>query len=60
MLFNHQGKIYLADTQSKKTREVLSVTPHEVNRGLTLSRDDRLICYTVAVTEADIWLLSLE
>ena len=60
MLFNHQGKIYLADTQSKKIREVLSVTPHEVNRGLTLSRDDRLIFYTVAVTEADIWLLSLE
>ncbi|CAN5578775.1 hypothetical protein BH20ACI3_BH20ACI3_39560 [soil metagenome] len=59
LLFQHQGKIYLVDSQSKRVHEVLSVAPHET-RGVTLSRDDRLIYFGLATIEADVWLMSLE
>lgn len=60
LLFRHQGKLYLIDSQSKKVRELLSVAPNEFGHGVTLSRDDRLIYFTLDVIEADIWLMSLE
>jgi Tol biopolymer transport system component len=60
LLFHRQGKLYLIDSQSKKVREVLSVAPSGFGYGITLSRDDRLICFSLLTTEADIWLMSLE
>jgi Tol biopolymer transport system component len=60
LLFNHQGKLYLIDSQSKKVREVLSVAPNEFGNGVTLSRDDRQLYFSLVTTEADIWLMSLE
>ena len=59
LLFLHQGKLYLVDSQSKRVHEVLSVAPHSVSP-FALSRDDRLIYFTLESTEADIWLLALE
>jgi len=59
LLFHDQGKLYLIDNQTRKTREILSVAPHAI-REVTLSRDDRLVYFSVAVTEADIWLATLE
>jgi len=56
---NHRGKLYLMDTQSAKSREILSVAPHSLN-GTTLSRDDRRIYFSVRISEADIWLATLE
>jgi len=60
LLFQHQGKLYLIDSQSKKVREVLSVAPNEFGNGVTLSRDDRQIYFSLVTTEADIWLMNLE
>ena len=60
LLFQKQGKLYLIDSQSKKVRELLSVAPNEFGIGVTISRDDRLIYFSLATTEADIWLMSLE
>ena len=62
ILFNGRGtgKLYLVDSESKKVHEVLSVAPHDVRGGVTLSRDDRLIYFSPVTTEADIWLMSLE
>ena len=61
LLFNHQGKLYLVDSRTKKVHEVLSVAPNEINPWhFGLSRDDRLIVFSMAVTEADIWLASSE
>ena len=56
---NHRGKLYLIDSQSRNSREILSVAPHLLN-GVTLSRDDRLTYYSVIVKESDIWLATLE
>jgi len=60
MLFQDRGRLYLLDSRSKKIREVLSVAPNEFGTGVTLSRDDRLIYFSLVITEADIWLMTLE
>ena len=60
LLFGYQGKLYLVDSQSKKIHEVLSVAPYVFSSGGALSRDDRLIYFSLVTTEADIWLMTLE
>ena len=40
LLFHHDGKIFLADSRTKKTQEVLSVFPNKINR-FVISRDNR-------------------
>ena len=58
VLFAHQGKIYLVDSQSKRLHEVLSVAPHEVVPQFGFSRD-RLIVFTLDATQANIWQMNL-
>jgi Tol biopolymer transport system component len=60
LLFAYQGKILLLDTATRKVREVLSAAPHAVNGQFRLSRDDRVIYFSLGVTEADIWLATLQ
>jgi len=60
LLFLHQGKLYLIDSQSKNVRELLSVSPNEFGFGVTISRDDRQLYFSLVTTEADIWLMTLE
>ena len=60
LLFEAEGKLYLIDSQSGKPREILSVAPHGTEGPTTVSRDDRLMYFSVVVTEADIWLATLE
>ncbi len=59
LLFNHQGKICLADTGSARVREILSAAPHQVESYFVISPDDRRIYFSQTVVEADIWLLNL-
>jgi TolB protein len=59
LLFRDGDKLKLVDTQSRKVRDVLSVAPNSVGN-LSISRDGRRICFTVAVAEADIWLMNLQ
>lgn len=59
LLFGDGDKIKLFDSQSRKVREILSVAPNSLSSP-SISRDDRRIYFTVAVAEADIWLMSLE
>jgi Tol biopolymer transport system component len=59
VLFRDGDKIKLVDSQSRKTREVLSVAPNSID-SLSVSRDDHRIYFSVIVAEADIWLMSLE
>ncbi len=59
LLFELQGKLYLLDSQSKKSREILAVPPHLANSP-AVSRDNRLIYFILDATEADIWLVNLE
>jgi eukaryotic-like serine/threonine-protein kinase len=60
LLFQNQGKLYLIDSQSKKVRELFSVAPDEFGLGVTISRDDHQIYFSLVTMEADIWLMSLE
>jgi Tol biopolymer transport system component len=60
LLFVRQEKLYLVDSQSKKTHEVLSVAPHNLDEKLALSQDNHMIYFSLSQTEADIWLMSLE
>ncbi len=59
IMFQDRGRLYLVDSQSKKLHEVLSVAPHNFGIGVTLSRDDRLIYFSLVTVEADIWLMRL-
>src|SRR5207237_1053170 len=60
LLFLSQSKLYVIDSESKKIHEVLSVAPHDFGNGVALSRDNRLIYFSLVTTEADIWLMTLE
>ncbi|PYT96848.1 MAG: hypothetical protein DMG34_23485 [Acidobacteria bacterium] len=60
LLFIHEGKIHLVDSETRKAHEILSIAPQEMaRRGFALSRDDRQIYFSVANTEADVWLMTL-
>jgi hypothetical protein len=51
--------LYMVDSQSRAIHEVLSASPNTFE-SLSVSRDDRLVVYTIRVTEADIWLACQE
>ncbi len=57
LIFAGGGRLYLYDTASKKSLEILSVKPHSASFP-TLSRDNRQLYFTYTTTEADIWLVS--
>jgi len=59
VLFSFEGKLFLVDSQSKKSHEVLSV-PGETLSGPSLSRDNREIYFTRGTNEADIWMATLK
>jgi dipeptidyl aminopeptidase/acylaminoacyl peptidase len=58
MLYLHDGKIYLVDSENKKTHPVLSAAPHKITH-FVISRDNRMLYFDVDASEADIWMLSL-
>jgi Tol biopolymer transport system component len=59
LLFIYQDKLYLLDSRTRKTQEILSVAPNRF-QSLGVSRDSRVIYFSLQTTEADIWLASLE
>jgi serine/threonine protein kinase/Tol biopolymer transport system component len=57
LLFNHDGRLWLVDSDTRRAREVLSLAPQEIaRRGFAVSPDDRTIYFSLASTESDIWL----
>lgn len=59
LVFSHEGKAYIADTSTKKVRELLARPPEQI-RSVAVSRDGRLLYYALLSTESDVWLLNLE
>ena len=59
LLFFSQDKLYLLDSRTRKSQEILSVAPNRF-QSLGLSRDNRVIYFSLQTTEADIWLASLD
>lgn len=61
LLFLDKGKIYLLDTASGNTRELVSVMPEDVaRRGFAVSPDDLRIYFSVSTTEADVWMMEFQ
>jgi Tol biopolymer transport system component/DNA-binding winged helix-turn-helix (wHTH) protein len=55
LLFFYHDKLYLLDTSSEKIKELLSTAPDQIH-GLTVSRSTNLICFSIEIAEADIWV----
>jgi serine/threonine protein kinase len=61
ILMNHRGRLYLLEGSGKAPREILSLAPYDISpRGFSVSRDDRTIYFSVATTEADIWMATFD
>ena len=58
-IFTYRDKLFLADTTTKRIREVFSVTPHRF-QSISISTDNRSIYYSMQKAESDIWLASSE
>ncbi len=58
ILFTYRDAVFLADTETKQTRELLTQSTEQI-RSVAASRDGRLLYFTVASTENDIWMLDL-
>jgi hypothetical protein len=58
LLLQHNGKLYVLDTDSRNVREIFSVVPHSIDPP-ALSADNSLMYFSVVTTEADIWLASM-
>ncbi|MBK9316872.1 MAG: hypothetical protein IPM55_21895 [Acidobacteria bacterium] len=59
LLFFAQDKLYLLDSRTRKTLEILSVAPNRF-QSLGVSHNSRVVYFSLQTTEADIWLASLE
>jgi eukaryotic-like serine/threonine-protein kinase len=59
LLFYERGILYLADRRTKEISEVLNAAPYEIDR-FDLSRDNRVISYSLTTREADIWMATLQ
>ena len=57
--FVHDGKVFIANTETKKVRDFYLHEPEEI-RSAAVSRDGQLLYYTVTSSESDIWLLDLD
>ena len=53
------GKAYLADTLTKRVREIFDAGEERI-RSVGIARDDRLLYFTIHESESDIWLLDLQ
>jgi eukaryotic-like serine/threonine-protein kinase len=56
-IYGYENKLFIADADTKKTREIVGLRPTENLQSIGISRDGRLIYYTLASSESDIWLL---
>ena len=56
IIYGFENRIYIADAETRKPRE-LDIRPTEDIQDVGISRDGRLIYYTLYSNESDIWLL---
>jgi serine/threonine protein kinase len=59
LLYTLHGKLFVLDSVSKKSRELLSVAPDRFD-SVALSPDNRTIYITRATQQGDIWLMTLK
>ena len=59
LLYTYHRKLFVLDSVSKKSRELLSVAPDDFN-SVALSPDNRTLYFTRATQQGDIWLMTLK
>lgn len=59
LLFFYRDKLYLLDSRSGKVKQLLSTAPDTIE-GLTISRDNGSLCFSIEIVEADIWLATFD
>ena len=57
LLYSNRGKLFVLDSVSKSSREILSVAPDDFD-GVALSPDNRTIYFTRATQQGNIWLMT--
>jgi eukaryotic-like serine/threonine-protein kinase len=58
VLYIDGSALWLADTATGRTAEILSVAPHQL-QSIGISRDNRLLYFSVTTSEADVWVATL-
>lgn len=58
-IFTYRDKLFLADTKTKRIREIFSITPYRF-QSIAVSKDNRSIYYSMQKSESDIWLATTE
>jgi len=59
LIYTYHRKLFVLDSVSKKSRELLSVAPDDFD-SVTITRDNRTIYYTRATQQGDIWVMTLK
>jgi hypothetical protein len=60
LLFLHDGKIHLVEVGPKRERLIFSAGPRRDIVTFGVSRDGRVIAFTVEAAEADVWLANVK
>jgi Tol biopolymer transport system component/serine/threonine protein kinase len=59
LIFNHLHQMYIVNTETKKSHELLPPSHHRIS-GYGLSPDNRMLYYGLTIREADVWMLNLD
>src|SRR5262249_23476994 len=57
LLTRDDTKLFVLDSESKRSHEILSVLPDTLNARQALSQDDRTIYFGLHRAEADVWMM---
>ncbi len=57
LLFVREGKIFIADTRTKKSQQIFAPGANETAEYFMISRDSRTIYYCHLTIDSDIWLM---
>lgn len=59
LLYAEGNKVFLIDSESKKTKEILTIQP-EVPRSPFVTRDGKFLYYVAHLSKSDIWLMEAQ
>ena len=60
ILYYQEDKLFLVDSESRKTEQVLSVAPYHITWAISVAPDNQTIYFSLVMEEADIWLAKLD
>jgi Tol biopolymer transport system component len=60
LIFSQANKLYLLDTLTKQSKELLALAPGDVIPGITVTPDNRYIYFSLQQKESNLWLGAAE